>query len=77
MTPVSVAWSRSNCFQLSLPIIKFVSAALRVEPVTLIDHYTIYFVAARMGPPAVHWRTDRKSFKKAVRAALERQLSTK
>jgi hypothetical protein len=49
----------------------------RVEPMDLADRYLIYFVADRMGPLTVHWRPARQSFKRAVREAIENQLSAK
>ena len=52
--------------------LRFELTVHRVQPMTVADHYTIYFVAGRMGQLAVHWRTDRQSFKTAVREALER-----
>ena len=52
--------------------LRFELTVHRVEPMTLADHYTVYFFAGRMGPLAVHWRTERQSFKTAVRETLER-----
>jgi hypothetical protein len=52
--------------------LRFELTVHRVEPTALADHYTIYFAADRMRPLAVHWRTERESFKTAVREALER-----
>ena len=55
--------------------LRFELTIQRVEPMTLVDHYTIYFAAGRMATLAVHWRSDRESFKTAVREALERVTS--
>jgi hypothetical protein len=55
--------------------LRFELTVHRVERMTLVDHYTIYFAAGRMGPLEVHWRTERESFKTAVREALERLTS--